>query len=127
MRSQDCSDFESKKTVPVEFQSEPDVPIQPEPVAYPGIATYIEPHLTVRAQWDQTNNAVQEPLAPSSRSPGTEMDGQKSSTSSPVPSPPTVEPGTVLAPLSMAGLSTRKRVLSACPYCHKSFSPSELK
>jgi hypothetical protein len=131
MCSDDYSDFAAEAADFAGLPSELELPFQHEPINYAKldikISNYIEPHLTVMAQWDHTDNAPQQPTPRSLPSSDAGIDDSQSSASSLPQSPLTFQSAALPQRPSKAGDSRLKRVPGKCPYCYKSFPPSELK
>jgi hypothetical protein len=127
MCSDECSDSVPEVATFSGFSSQNELSIPPGSVTYSEIGSYIEPHLTFMAQPDQKNNAPQELLVSSSSSPSEDIEESQSSPPSVLTSPLTSQKEAPL--LSQAKRDTSRRIgaLGECHYCHKSFSPSDLK
>jgi hypothetical protein len=127
MCSDECSDTVLELATFSGFSSQNELPIPPGPVTYSEIGSYIEPHLIVMAQPDQKNNAPQELRVSSSSSPSEDIEESQSSPPSVLTSPPISQKEAPLLPRAMRDTSRRTGALRECHYCHKSFSPSDLK
>ncbi len=117
----------SRVTCLYRFFIQPEVPIPVVPVTRDETAGYIEPHLVVMTQPNQTSRGLEEPWIPSPPPPNTDIEDSKSLGSSTLFSPPISESGTPLLKPSKTDALPRKGVLRKCQYCRKYFSPSELK
>jgi len=129
MCSDECSDSVPEVATPsfTGFSNQTELSIPPEPVTYSKIGSYIEPHLTFMAQPDQKHNAPQELPVSSSPPPSEDIEESQISPPSVLTSLPTSQKEAPL--LSQAKRDTSRRIgaLRECHYCHKSFSPSDLK
>jgi hypothetical protein len=127
MCSDDSSDFIPETTSHNRFLCQPELLILPAPKRFNEVTSYVEPCLILMKAGNQTTERQQELQASFLSSPNPYMEELKSLMSLPVPSTPTSRPsGLPLAP-SKVEVHSRKGALRECNYCHKLFSPGELK